>query len=67
MSFSAIFVCFRQPFGIFNFTAQYMHMTPWQTSDMERAYKHPLEEAVCPLLPRNADLFIFKPFFADLT
>ena len=38
-------------------------MTPWQTPEMERAHTNPLEKAICPLLPRSADLFILKPFF----
>ena len=42
-------------------------MTPWQTPEKERARKNPLAKAICPLLPRYSDLYIFKPFFADLT
>ena len=46
MNFSANFGCFRQPFGIFNFTAHYTHMTPWQTPEMEKPHKNPLEKTV---------------------
>ena len=38
-----------------------------KTQKMERAHLNPSEKATCPLLPRHADLFLFKPIFSDFT
>ena len=68
MSFSAFLRAFGSHFE-YLISQRKIHiiLTPWQTPEMERAHKNPLEKATCPLLPKNANLFIFKPIFTYLT